>query len=270
MWFLIWWIATFVLTIVAIVLSCIMIHILRKKKQRKPYEMFLLSLSVAEIILVPSQVSLYASYSKTKVHTILNTIVSSSLLNKLLSLHHLIVISADRLWAVVSPLTHRVHATGRKVKVAIIACWMIPLIIMGASMACLLATNLDTLVKSLCALQAVGIVVADLIFIICYGTIMYIVYSKKSLGNLDHQLRVFRLCIGTVIIFVISSTPFVVVYITEWNPPTWLILLSNTMLPMNCIATSLLFLHQNRHKRHRHNSIVATQSASDTVNTTKM
>ena len=119
--------------------------------------------------------------------------------------------------------------------------------------------------------MAYGIVVADVVFFIIYGTIITIVYKKKSsLGNtLDYQLRVFRLCMGTVMIFVISSTPFVVVNITEWNSPEWLIYLSNAMVPINSIATSLLFLYQNYQSTRQINT-ARFQITDETKSATKL
>ena len=269
-----WWIVTVVLTIAGMVLNCIMIHILRQNQKKKAYETFLLSFSIGELMMVPSQVTITIYMVISTIHDfstlliILIAITSLGLFSRLLSLHHLIAISADRLWAVASPLAHRVHVTGRKVTAVVVFCWLCPLLITVAYIAHVITTKLDTLVLKI---LASGIIVTDVMFIICYGTIIVTVYRKKrSLGNtLDYQLKVFRLCVGTVMIFVISSTPFVVVYITEWNRPSWLVQLSGAMLPVNSIATSFLFLYQN-HQSKRHNSNAATQTAHETDNTTKV
>ena len=245
------WIAPFVLTIVALVLSCIVIHILRKKQQRKPYETFLLSLSIGEIIIVPLEVIVIICITviKNSTHATLIFQASSVLFSKILSLNTLVVISVDRLCAVAKPVTYRVHTTDRKVTAAIIFCWICPLVITISYAACITVKEQDVVAisKSLNGIMATAIVVTDVMFFLCYGTIIAIVYRKKSsLGNtLDYQLRVLCLCMGTVMIFVISSTPFVVAFMTEWNRPKWLVHLSGTILPVNYVGTGLLFLYQN-------------------------
>ena len=252
----IWRSATHVLMIAAMVPNCIVIHILRRKRQKKSYETFLLSLSVGEIVEVPLHAISYIciTFVKENINIMIIFSLSCTLFIKLLTLHHLIVISADRMWAVASPLTHRVHATGRKVFAAIACCWICPsLISVGYMMVHVLAKTQNPLlmIYSLNSVLATGIVVADVMFCICYGTIIATIYKKKTLlGNtLEYQLRVFRLCMGTVLIFVLSNTPFVVTYIDEWNRPQWIALVSVTMLPVNTIATSLLFLYQNRQSK---------------------
>ena len=270
-----WWIAAFVLTIAAIVLNCIVIHILRKKQQRKSYETILLSLSVGEIIAVPLEVVVIICIAviKNSRHAILIFQAFSQLFSKLLSLHNLVLISVDRLWAVAAPMTYRVQATTRKLKVAITFCWICPLVITTSYTAYIITKKMHGLdiLTSLNGIIATGIIVADVIFFIFYGTIITIVYSNKSsLGNtLDYQLRVFRLCMGTVMIFVISSTPFVVVNITEWNSPEWLIQLSDAMLPINSIATSLLYLYQN-HQSTRQSNKARFQTTGEPMSTTKL
>ena len=270
-----WLTITLVLTIVGIVLSCIMIHVLRKKQPRKAYETCLLSLSVGEIIMVPLQVIIVACFAKISAYdyTLLIFTNSSILISKMLSLHHLIIISADRMWAVTAPMNHIIHATGKKLTAAISFCWISSIIITVSYIGYVLAIKLDQIImaKTMTRIVAIVILVADGIFFVFYGTIIAVVYRKQSLlGNAkDYQIRVLCLCMGTVIIFVLSSTPYVVVNVTDWKAPIWLVLLSSSMLPVNSIATSVLFLYQNSQAKKK-NPKTGMQIVNETLSSTNL
>ena len=243
-------------------LNSLMVHVLRKKRNRRPLETFLLSLSLCEVIIIMPQIFAALCMQLFPIFTKYWIVASYfwKLWEKLTSLIHLMFISGDRLWAVRAPIHHLVNATGKKLTAAVVLCWCVPPLIAGTNTTYTLLKGMPSkkMFSSLNRFLSITILVADTVFFICYCTIIYVVCRTKNtkrnpvrstLSNTinvpRHQMRTLLLCVGTVLIFVITTTPLVVTYLIDWNAPLMLQISGALMYPLNALATAVLFLSQN-------------------------
>ena len=179
----------FVVAILIIVLNSIEINMLRKTNNKPFYEKMLLSLTLCDLnsgIFGLIAVSL-VSVVKTKSYLILNWTVwgfgvSSSTLTSLL---HLIFIGLDRFWSVRKPIQHRQYATKRKLTVAVVLAWGIPLIFLIANIMLILVKELSVeevysyIEDTVFIILARVVVIADIFLIISYCKIVWIVIRSK-------------------------------------------------------------------------------------------
>ena len=92
------------------------------------------------------------------------------------------------------------------------------------------------------------IVITDALLLLCYCIIIWIVYTKTSpakqrkAGNPANLMNTLFLCMSIVFVFILSTTPFVVVKIVAWSYPHWLLTISICLLPLNPIFNSVIYL----------------------------
>ena len=110
---------------------------------------------------------------------------------------------------------------------------------------------------TMCAAVAEAVLVADIMLLICYCAIIWIIRvnarnlkESRNSKQTKSQNNTFFLCFGIVSVFVAFSTPFVVVFISNWNSPHWLMKVAVISFPFNHISNSMIFLvHKHRSKR---------------------
>ena len=92
------------------------------------------------------------------------------------------------------------------------------------------------------------IVITNTLLLLCYCIIIWIVYTKTSpakqrkAGNPANLMNTLFLCMSIVFVFILSTTPFVVVKIVAWSYPHWLLMIRICLLPLNPIFNSVIYL----------------------------
>ena len=101
-----------------------------KRKQKKQFEIILLSLSVADLLYGLSNSAICVVYlGNLKEDTVFDVTYTTYFFFVLTSIFHLVFIAVDRLWAVVHPIKHNVLMTRKKVYIALGAVWSLTILI---------------------------------------------------------------------------------------------------------------------------------------------
>ena len=91
-------------------------------------------------------------------------------------------------------------------------------------------------------------ITGNIIFIACYGIIGYTISYKSAAGHSLSQQRKHHksliLCVGIVITFMVSTTPFIALYLLTWKRPSWLVAVGQNTFAFNSSVNSILFLVQ--------------------------
>ena len=196
------------------------------------------------------------------------------------SMLHLIIISLDRLWAVKAPLHYNLHVWGKKVITAVSLSWGIPMILLLVNVAINILHKMTAeaiysyLVTTMFSIVAKVVLLAGIVFLSCYGAIIWIMIRQKrqSIHGTNAQQKRFKntvsLCFGIVLVFILFTTPFVIVYLTTWERPKWARTLSSTLMNLNPIFNSLVYLIQTYRVRKLNTD--TRDSRSDSVTSENM
>ena len=251
------------------IVNSIEIHILRKSSNKPFYEKILLSLTICDLIGgvlscfgVPIDIFVKTEFYNLLYWNLWGFWICYWTITALL---HLIVIGLDRLWALVKPFHHRIYNSQRKLVIAVVVSWCIPMIFVIFHIILILSKNMkvkEAYLHIMISMQSdvsKVVVIADMILIVSYCSIIRITFSKKKKMKMSmhskqtNSIRTLMLCIGTVSVFIICTTPFVVFHLTSWNGPCWLEMLGTFLSPMNQVFNSVLYLvikYRNRRSRH--------------------
>ena len=259
----------FIISALMITFNSIELHVLRRTVNRPFYENFLMSLSLNDLICgVFVSVSVtFLSIVKNELYIVIHWNVWGFGLCyvTLISLMHIVIISIDRLWAIKAPLHHRKNSTNRKLIVAVALSWSIPMIFVVVFICIVLFQRMDAkeiywFVCIMCMVVSVVVVMADIILLVCYSAIIWVIKRQRSDIRLNTHskkklsMNVLVLCVGLVSVFVFFTTPFVAVFITDWNSPHWLMKVVVIMYPFNQICNSIIYLvHRIRRNRLNNN-----------------
>ena len=248
--------------VVCVCLNSIEIHILRKKTHRKGHEKILLSLSICDLgYQVVSSifriVTVLAIANKSQqIVTIIWVIWGfPALFALMVSIMHLMLMTLDKLWAIVSPLTHTANARGRRVNKMITLCWLISLSIIISNIAVVIWKKLEIveishfLTQKTAKIAAYLMTVANGVFVVSYSVIYWIICKQPHHGHIYARRRVKKstlvLCIGVVLSLSLSTIPFVVVHVVTWDPPQSLVQAGYSLLAVNSNTNSIVFLISN-------------------------
>ena len=250
--------------ILLVILNSVEISILRKRKRKKAYEKLLLSMSIADLLIGVLGITsgTVGAFAKRISIPHIDIIAWSAwsiavLFGILASMFHLISISVDRLLATAIPLRHRIYLTGRKVALLISLCWGIPFIITTAFIIDKHLQELNPkeafehMFHSSTQFVAGCVIIADVVFLISYFAIIWIIFrhTKKSSETTKDKSRqhkrVLCLCMCVVFAFVLSSTPFVVMYLIRWKAPNWSKSFALGVFALNSTFNPVIFLAQN-------------------------
>ena len=111
------------LGLLIILLNLCEMKILHKRKKKRLYESLLLSLSVSDLFLGVSELSISIVYISGIFDESPNYAYMTYFFFLLVSILHLLCISIDRLYAVAYPIHHKTHQRGKTTKYLIGASW---------------------------------------------------------------------------------------------------------------------------------------------------
>ena len=182
---------------------------------------------------------------------------------------HLIAITLDRALAIVAPLTHRKYITSKKILYAIVLCWVVPMCaVLCYGVAFFMHKrsfdSLKSYVETQCYFHiSLFTIFVDLIFIVSYSTITYTMFKRKqypfneSNERVRHQhVKTLFLCFSYTSVFVIATTPYVVVFIVPNRVSRWIKYGIVSLYALNSIGNSMIFLGQHYYKKRQTNSII--------------
>ena len=243
--------------------------ILVKRRRKTSFEKLLLSLSVSELMIgvfgflagVAFQIEYLAPHQEI-INTLWFFLISYTCLCEL---SHLSVIALDRAFAIVAPLRHRNHVSGRRINISIALCWFLPLLVTLSYTAAFFLQNVPS--GSLLNYYhhlAILILCVDCLLIGSYGIMIYTLCKgnriSSSSNNVSargqHQKTLF-LCISYALVFVITTTPFVVVFLVQHELPSWFENGSMAFYVLNSIGNTTIFLSQHYYKKRRRNSVTS-------------
>ena len=255
----------FLLPLLTIIVNSIEIHVIGKTRKKPYYEKILLSLSFCDLIggICASGAVPFVSIVKNESYIILfwNVWLFGFCYIMLNTLLHLIMISADRLWAIGAPLHHRIYASHRKLTLALALGWCLPLTFVFAIITLILVKEMVTeevylyACKTMLSHIAKIVVITDFLLILCYCAIIWIVLrvkrhaKERKTSKQSKSLNTLILCISIVFVFVLFTTPFAAVNVTIWNNPHWLMKLGIFLLPLNQIFNSIIYLLLKRRSK---------------------
>ena len=259
-------ILAYMMTFAIILINTWQAVILVKRGRKNSFEKLLLSLSVSELMIGAFGVLAAVAFQieNLKAHKqILNSLwFALTSYVCLCEFSHLTVIALDRAFAIVAPLKHRNHVSGRKINMAIAVCWFLPLLIILSYIAAFFLQKApsNSIVDYYHHL-AVLILLVDFLFIGCYGIMIYSLSKSNSLSSSSnnmsarsqHQKTLF-LCISYASVFVITTTPFVVVFLEPRKLPSWFKNGSMAFYVFNSIINTTIFLSQHYLKKRRKSS----------------
>ena len=209
----------YIISSTALLLNSIEIYVLAQIKHRKAYEKFLVSLSVSDICVSLSQISILSLYYIWDENEyVMGLTTSSYFFFLVISFLHLFWICLDRLWAVVQPIQHNIFVTGRKVISLIAGTWVT---VCGAGVICFTVFEINDPNQApreeivayrdkIYLAAGITIILADFIYLVAYGLIVFTVKNKSSIASTksSNRTRVVVLCIAMALSFVISSFPY--------------------------------------------------------------
>ena len=248
-----------------VIVNSIEIHVLRKSSNKPFYEKILLSLTICDLIGgvlscfgVPIEIIVKVEFYNLLYWNLWGFWICYWTLTAVL---HLIVIGLDRVWALAKPFHHRRYHTKLKLVVVVALSWCLPLIFVIFHIVLVVSKEMnikEAYFHHMIAMRidvAKIIVIADIILIASYCSIICTAYRKTKDVRTNmhsaqrHSTRTLMLCIGIVSVFIVCTTPLVVVHVTTWNSPYWLKMLSSSLAPMNQICNSVLYLTQKYRSR---------------------
>ena len=247
-----------IIAVLIVVLNSIEIHVLRKTVKKPFYEKLLMSLSISDLScgLFVSVTVPYLSLVENELYVLLHWNVwgFGICYVTFISLMHLIIISVDRLWAVRAPIHHRQNTTKRKIVIAVALSWGIPMIFVIVSIGLVVHRGMKPAdiywfgTGTMFTVVARVVLTADIVLIVCYAVIIWIIKVKKSVARQSLKdaktMKTVVLCFGIVSVFVCFTTPFVVVFITNWSTPHWMIKVGMMLFTLNQISNSIVYLTQ--------------------------
>eukprot|EP00794_Sanderia_malayensis_P000071 gene71-668_t len=152
------------------------ILISRQKRSKTSYEMLLLGLSAADLLVGLSEIGLATMYFLAE-YNICNCSFDSSAIvlwySISASLCHIWLITVDRVFAVVWPFKHRIWVTKRRVVICIIFAWFICLIVVPLCLLMKAGSTLTETVLGYVAFDVVGIM------LVSYTLLVYKVFGHQ-------------------------------------------------------------------------------------------
>ena len=186
------------------------------------------------------------------------------------SLLHLVSITLEKLLAVSAPLHHRKHTLEKEHIIGVIALsWSVPLFYLLISILIVVQKKYDPfkvhcyLRATMCPFVAKVILVTDIILIFSNAAIIWVL-RKRTRANVANQIKsdnALILCMSIVFVFVLSTTPYVVVNMVMWDRPLWLMKMSILMFPLNQVTNSLIYFIQ----KYRNERAVSTSGETNRV-----
>ena len=258
------------------------IFILERRRKKKGFSRLLLSLSTVELLRAIVSLLMIIAIQVLKDWYTTQILVSWAFVaefSRISSTFHLIFITFDRLWAISFPFNHIVYCTTRKITIVATICWVFPLLVIAGHIwniytnGLTLQQMINYIFQQISFSVSITMLTGNMILIICYATIGYIIFYKSNADHCNSQQKRHHksliLCISIVATFLISTTPYIVLYLFQWSRPLWLVALGQNTFAFNSSVNSILFLLQSYHswkdKRQKKKKIVTDSGRGNTV-----
>ena len=253
------YIMNWIMFVTIVSLNSIEIHILRKKIHRKGHEKILLSLSICDLsyqlvtaVFIIIRTWATATNSKQILQLLLSVYGFPILFANMVSILHLILMTLEKLWAIVAPLNHAAYASGRRINKMIFLSWFISFVIILSCIVVIIWKELTVseiiafhhqkIVKIVVYMMIVG----NAVFVVSYSVIFWTIYSRPHNVQIaihrSVKMSTVMLCVGIVLSLSLSTAPFVVVHVVKWNAPQPLVQAGYSLIPVNAATNSIVFL----------------------------
>ena len=258
--------------IAVVILNVIEITVICRLKRKKIYEILLLSLSFADLLFGVSNSILSIMYlSANMKYDSLEVTYTTYFYFITTSILHLTWITLDRLWAVISPLKHKVNVTRKRTIHLIIATWIFTTIA-GSSI-----LVYDRMVEAAEAKEnktttstvedinvyeiitqrscSVMILITDIVFIFSYISIVFLLKRKKNIIRnasataKNNQLKPVVVCTVLASVFAIFTIPYAVTSLTTGVIPLW----ANILLVSNSGLNSIVYCFRGKYEHYLDN-----------------
>ena len=240
--------ADIALSALVILLNIAEIIIISRIKRRKTiYEKLLLSLSVADGLFglingLQIIFRLYASRDLSQDIVEVSIIIYFFFIFS--SLLHLLFISLNRVWAICSPLKHRIIVTRKRIHIAIAVLWIFT---MSVTLAVFLDSFLDEPYSFWNILLGIAILVliSDAVFLIFNTILIYMIKKKETVTENKEgrcqmkstERAVLRVCVVITIMFVFFTAPWAIIKLTAGQGPSW----THILLILNSAVNSVVY-----------------------------
>ena len=235
----------FVIGVVIITLNVAEIIIITRKKNRRKHEYLLIGMSSSDTLLGSSfliyrVIDVYASIPVTPIFIIFFFCLTASVL-------HILIISIERLVAVLYPIQHKVFFTMKKLKMLISVVWICTLAITTAvavSVDKTKCTN-DGHVLSEALAVAIMIFTVDVLYISIYCVILKKLWTShqsstgNSMANIiqKRERKAMIMCVTITCVFVLFTAPTATAMALYQRTPIW----SRIPLLLNSISNSVVY-----------------------------
>jgi len=243
----------FIISLIVVILNLVEIIIISRTKQKKIFQITLLSLSISDLLFgIISAINIILQYLDVKQF---DDVYESTRIFQVFfvscSILHLTWITLDRYLAVHRPLQYRSYITVKRTHRVITIIWISTLVL---GVALFTADELKELAKSstesnvvrhfVPLFKAALILFADVVFILCYGFIIKYYKCKKKLTENDYivERKLILTCLLTTAVFVCLATPYAIISIMNYkNQQHWLDIFLLLNSAMNTIVYFFLW-----------------------------
>ena len=248
------------------------ILILKMKRRKKFYEIFLLSLSVSDLMFGLSNGFVFILHAvwKCRSQDVLEGAYTAYVFFVLTSIFHLLFIALERLLAVARPVRYKTFFTREKAYLFTGSVW---------SLAILISVMIPTFMKTLkektfysapltnsnsCITQVspvnggsckppkyftdaqftlpLAIIIADILIFIFYSLIIYYTSSKTIKSNKTKDRKLPIICMAIAATFIFLTLPYVVTRLILGSTPFW----ANLTLLMNSGMNSIVYFFRGK------------------------
>ena len=242
------------------------IIILKKRGRKTSFETLLLSLSLCELMMAIVGIIIAATLrieALMPYHVLMEAtwIISSSCV-VLSEYFHLLAITFDRTLAIVTPLKHRSYVTNKKIVFTCIFCSFMPVVWVSIYVAVFFLKrispgNIEDYYKSeFCFHGSIITIFVDITLMMCYSVMIHTISKRdrNPVGESNERVRHLHaktlfLCISYAAVFVIATTPFVIVFLVPHKLPEWMVNSIMSFFTLNSFFNSLVFLIQHYYKK---------------------
>ena len=237
------------------------ILILKMKRRKKFYEIFLLSLSVSDLMFGLSNGFVFILHAvwKCRSQDVLEGAYTAYVFFVLTSIFHLLFIALERLLAVARPIRYKTFFTREKAYLFTGSVWSLAILIsvmISKFMKTLYSaplTNSNSCITQVSPVNGgscnppkyftdaqftlpLAIIIADILIFIFYSLIIYYTSSKTIKSNKTKDRKLPIICMAIAATFIFLTLPYVVTRLILGCTPFWANLTLRMNSGMNCIV----------------------------------
>ena len=252
------------------------ILILKMKRRKKFYEIFLLSLSVSDFMFGLSNGFVFILHAAWKCisQDVLEGVYTAYVFFVMTSIFHLLFIALERLLAVARPIRYKTFFTRKKAYLFTSSLWSSAILISvmipefmetpnqtSQSMPVINSSSCTTHVPpangDLCRpprfitdaqfTLSVAIIIADILIFIFYSLIIYYTSAKTIKSNKTKDKKLPIICMAIAAMFIFFTLPYVVTRLTLGSTP----FLANLTLLMNSGMNSVVYFFRGKLEKYQ-------------------